>query len=100
MKLKLHLSVREFSEPIIRKGGLTHNFSALAMERGQIIHERTQEYLSNEFEDYQKEKSLKIALKHENFELSLSGRVDGYFENDDMLEEIKTSANLEKLEKK
>ena len=70
------------------------------MERGQIIHERTQEYLSNEFEDYQKEKSLKIALKHDNFELSLSGRVDGYFENDDMLEEIKTSANLEKLEKK
>ena len=59
MKQKLHLSVREFSEPIIRKGGLTQGFSALAMERGQILHERTQEELSNEHEDYQKEKKPK-----------------------------------------
>ena len=47
-----------------------------------------------------RKKSLKIVFQHEKFELSVSGRVDGYFEDDTILEEIKTASNIEKLEKR
>ena len=91
---------RDFSEPAIRKGGLVKGTSTLAKEKGQIIHDEIQSDLSEQFDSYEKEKALKIVFQHEHFELGVSGRADGYFCDENLVEEIKTAQNLEKLEKK
>lgn len=102
-KHKLHISVRNLVEFIFREGDIDNRSgrlpSADAMMEGSRLHRKIQEAMGP---GYQAEVPLKFVAEEELYELTIDGRADGIFTNDDgivVIDEIKgIYKNLEYME--
>ncbi len=102
-KNKLHISVRNLVEFIFREGDIDNRAgrlpSAEAMMEGSRLHRKIQEAMGP---GYQAEVPLKYVAAEALYELTIDGRADGIFTNDDgivVIDEIKgIYKNLEYLE--
>ena len=103
IKRKLHISVRNLVEFIFREGDIDNRRGKLpnadaAME-GSRLHRKIQQ---SQGVGYQAEVPLKITVENDLYELTIDGRADGIFTNDDglvVIDEIKgIYKNLENLE--
>ena len=102
-KNKLHISVRNLVEFIFREGDIDNRSgrlpSADAMMEGSRLHRKIQEAMGP---GYQAEVPLKYVSEEALYELTIDGRADGIFTNDDgivVIDEIKgIYKNLEYLE--
>ena len=101
-KEKLHISVRNLVEFIFREGDIDNRGSRLqsadVMLEGTRIHKKIQSAMGA---GYQAEVPLKITETEELYELTIDGRADGIFTEDDVtwIDEIKgVYRNIEKME--
>ena len=102
-KNKLHISVRNLVEFIFREGDIDNRNgrvpSADAMMEGSRLHRKIQESMGPE---YQSEVPLKYSVEEELYELTVDGRADGVFMNEDglvVIDEIKgVFKNVEYME--
>lgn len=102
-KEKLHISVRNLVEFIFREGDIDNRHGHLpnadAMMEGSRIHRKIQKSRGT---GYMAEVPLKYTLYTDKYELSIDGRADGIFINDEgltVVDEIKgIYKNLERLE--
>lgn len=102
-KNKLHISVRNLVEFIFREGDIDNRNgrvpSADAMMEGSRLHRKIQEAMGPE---YQAEVPLKYSVEEELYELTIDGRADGVFINEDglvVIDEIKgVFKNVEYME--
>jgi len=102
-KHKLHISVRNLVEFIFREGDIDnrngHVPSADAMMEGSRLHRKIQESMGPE---YQAEVPLKYSVEEALYELTIDGRADGVFVNDEglvVIDEIKgVFKNVEYME--
>ena len=102
-KNKLHISVRNLVEFIFREGDIDNRRgrlpSADAMMEGSRIHRKLQQ---EKGPGYQAEVPLKYVLDTELYELTIDGRADGIFTNEDglvVIDEIKgVYKNLDSLQ--
>lgn len=92
-KQKLHISVRNLVEFIFREGDIDNRGgklpSADAMMEGSRLHRKIQQSFGGE---YQAEVPLKFTVCRDLYELTIDGRADGIFINDDgitVIDEIK-----------
>lgn len=91
-KTKLHISVRNLVEFIFREGDIDNRAgklqSADAMMEGTRIHKKIQQ---SSGEEYMAEVPLSFVLSAELYDLTVEGRADGIFTEDDMvwIDEIK-----------
>ena len=100
---QLHISVRNLVEFIFREGDIDNRSGKLvspdAMMEGTRIHRQIQKSMG---EGYQAEVPLKITFEEEDYSLTLEGRADGIFVNEDevtIIDEIKgIYRNLDKME--
>lgn len=100
---QLHISVRNLVEFIFREGDIDNRSGKLvspdAMTEGTRIHRQIQKSMG---EGYQAEVPLKITFEEEDYSLTLEGRADGIFVNEDevtIIDEIKgIYRNLDKME--
>lgn len=90
---QLHISVRNLVEFIFREGDIDNRSGKLvspdAMTEGTRIHRQIQKSMG---EGYQAEVPLKITFEEEGYSLTLEGRADGIFINEDevtVIDEIK-----------
>lgn len=94
----INLSVKDLATPIIKRGSLSYEGVFSSMEMGSEIHRSLQkDYETSYGDDYQKEFSLKDEFIVDEIKFVVSGRVDGYFKKDEILEEIKSTFSLDKL---
>lgn len=102
-KHKLHISVRNLVEFIFREGDIDnrngHVPNADAMMEGSRLHRKIQESKGPE---YQAEVPLKYSVEEALYELTIDGRADGVFVNDEglvVIDEIKgVFKNVEYME--
>lgn len=102
-KYKLHISVRNLVEFIFREGDIDNRGgrvpSADAMMEGSRLHRKIQESMGP---GYQAEVPLKYLQEEELYELTIEGRADGVFVNDEgivIIDEIKgVFKNVEYME--
>ena len=100
---KLHISVRSLVEFIFREGDIDNRRSQLpnpeAMLEGSKIHRKIQKSKGG---GYQAEVPLKYTITTDLYELTIDGRADGIFVNDEaitVVDEIKgVYMNLDRLE--
>ena len=92
-KTQLHISIRDLVEFIFREGNLDNRagkfVSTKAMNEGSRIHREIQKSMEG---DYQAEVPLKYTLATELYDLSIDGRADGVFTNEEgiiSIDEIK-----------
>ena len=92
-KNKLHISVRNLVEFIFREGDIDNRGGRLpnadAMMEGSRLHRKIQQSMGP---DYQAEVPLKYILSEPLYELTIDGRADGIFRNDEgivVVDEIK-----------
>lgn len=90
---KLHISVRNLVEFIFREGDIDNRTGRMqspeAMMEGTRLHRKIQKAQGG---DYQAEVPLKITLEEPLYELTIDGRADGIFTNDEgivFVDEIK-----------
>ncbi len=90
---KLHISVRNLVEFIFREGDIDNRSSKLqsadAMMEGTRLHKKIQKAQGG---DYQAEVPLKITIEEPLYELTIDGRADGIFTNEEgvvFVDEIK-----------
>ena len=103
-KNKLHISVRNLVEFIFREGDIDNRGGRLpnadAMMEGSRIHRKIQKSMGT---GYQAEVPLKYTLDTELYQLSIDGRADGIFVNEEgitVVDEIKgVYKNLERMER-
>ena len=103
IKNKLHISVRNLVEFIFREGDIDNRNgnvpSADAMMEGSRLHRKIQESMGPE---YQAEVPLKYIVAEERYELTIDGRADGIFINEEglvVIDEIKgVFRNIEYME--
>ena len=103
IKNKLHISVRNLVEFIFREGDIDNRNgripSADAMMEGSRLHRKIQESMGPE---YQAEVPLKYTVEEELYELTIDGRADGVFLNENgivVIDEIKgVFKNVEYME--
>lgn len=101
-KGKLHISVRDLVEFIFREGDIDNRGGRLpnadAMMEGSRLHRKIQQ---SKGAGYQAEVPLKYIVANELYELTIDGRADGIFTNEDglvVIDEIKgIYKNLEHL---
>ena len=101
-KGKLHISVRDLVEFIFREGDIDNRGGRLpnadAMMEGSRLHRKIQQ---SKGAGYQAEVPLKYKVENELYELTIDGRADGIFTNEDglvVIDEIKgVYKNLEHL---
>ena len=102
-KEKLHISVRNLVEFIFREGDIDNRRGKLpnadAMMEGSRLHRKIQQSMGP---GYQAEVPLKYIVENDLYELTIDGRADGIFTNDDglvVIDEIKgIYKNLDHLE--
>ncbi len=102
-KEKLHISVRNLVEFIFREGDIDNRSgrvpSADAMMEGSRLHRKIQQSMGP---GYQAEVPLKYVLETSLYQLTIDGRADGIFTNDDgmvVIDEIKgVYKNLDHLQ--
>ncbi len=102
-KTKLHISVRNLVEFIFREGDIDNRRGQLAnpeaMLQGSKIHRKIQK---SKGASYRAEVPLKYLLETDLYELTIDGRADGIFVNDEelvVIDEIKgVYMNLDRLE--
>lgn len=102
-KQQLHISVRNLVEFIFREGDIDHRFgklqSADAMLEGSRIHRKIQKSMGS---TYQSEVPLKLLIEAELYDLTIEGRADGIFTDEEhivWIDEIKgVYRNLDTLE--
>lgn len=91
-KYKLHLSVRELVEFVLRGGDIDSRRTAggkkEAMQEGSRLHRKIQRRMGSA---YQAEVAMSHLVEEENFLLSIDGRADGVMEEEDgwVIDEIK-----------
>ncbi len=92
-KTKLHISVRDLVEFILRDGDIDNRGTSLAtadvMMMGSRLHRKIQQSMEG---DYQAEVPLKFLLEEPLYDLTIDGRADGLFTNSDgivVVDEIK-----------
>lgn len=103
-KTKLHISVRNLVEFIFREGDIDNRRGQLAnpeaMLKGSKIHRQIQKAKGA---TYRAEVPLKYLVETDLYELTIDGRADGIFVNDEelvVIDEIKgVYMNLDRLEK-
>ena len=100
----LNLAVRDFIAAFPKKGSLTANLSSrdFTMDIGQEIHEELQKRLSEDYEGYSSEFSLKGGFETKSLKIKVNGRADGFYaareaDSAPTIEEIKSSFRFEKL---
>jgi DNA excision repair protein ERCC-2 len=98
----INISVQEFAQPSPRRGSIESSAGLSdAMERGSEIHQAIQRKRAEEFPNYKSEQRLVHEIEFEGYTFKVSGRMDGFFEGDQVLiEEIKSSFNIFDLVKK
>ena len=102
-KNKLHISVRNLVEFIFREGDIDNRGGRLpnadAMMEGSRLHRKIQQSMGP---GYQAEVPLKYTVENDLYELTIDGRADGIFSNDEglvVIDEIKgIYKNLDHLE--
>nr|WP_295901205.1 ATP-dependent DNA helicase [uncultured Bdellovibrio sp.] len=95
---KVHLDVRQFAIPTPRVGHIeTHSGYGAPPLSGQEIHQAVQRIRVRENSDYTPEKKISFTFTKSPYEFEISGRADGFVEYPAMIEEIKTSFDIDEL---
>ncbi|MGZ3772366.1 MAG: ATP-dependent DNA helicase [Pseudobdellovibrionaceae bacterium] len=95
---KIHLDVRQFAVPCPLTGSIeTHSGFGAPPLNGQEIHQVVQRRRVREVEGYTPEKSLGFTFQADPFEFVISGRADGVVESPALIEEIKSTFDIEEL---
>lgn len=100
----VNLSVLEFALPVPRRGSIEtlSGYGRASSTLGQELHSRVQTQLKREVPSYHPEKEITQEFQTEEFKFRISGRMDGYFEGDELgiapkIEEIKTAFAIDDL---
>jgi DNA excision repair protein ERCC-2 len=95
---KLTIGVRDFALPIPRVGSIeTHSGYATPNNSGQDVHRRVQDDRSNLRRDYKPEYKLSHTFATEFYDFNVTGFSDGFFEEDESIEELKTAFDTKAL---
>ena len=95
MAKKLNIGVREFALPCPRQGSIeTHSGYATPSNSGQEIHLSLQNERMSERSDYQAEYKLSYLFRTDVWDFNVNGFADGFFDDDDHIEEIKTTSDI------
>ncbi|WP_374077879.1 ATP-dependent DNA helicase [Bdellovibrio bacteriovorus] len=95
---KIHLDVRQFAVPTPRVGSIeTHSGYGAPPMSGQELHQAVQRIRVRENSDYTPEKKITWTFEQAPYEFVISGRVDGFIEYPCLIEEIKTSFDIDEL---
>jgi DNA excision repair protein ERCC-2 len=101
MVRKLNIGVKEFALPIPRKGSIeTHSGYGTPSNTGEEIHKRIQKAQSAADGSYRAEVKLSHLFAAKSFDFNVSGFIDGFYEEEEHIEEIKTAFDLSGLEQK
>ena len=95
MAKRLTIGVREFALPAPRVGSIeTHSGYASPTNSGQEIHLSIQQERQQERSDYQAEYKVSYVFKAVDWDFNVSGFADGFFDDEDHIEEIKTTNDI------
>lgn len=98
---KIHLDVRQFAVPCPIVGNIeTHSGFGAPPISGQEIHQIVQRRRIREMSGYTPEKSLSFTFEKDPYQFVVSGRADGFVEAPAMIEEIKSTFDIEDLQYK
>lgn len=88
----IKLAVKDFAQPLKRRGSLSREGSFGGIELGSHIHAVIQKRLANDL-DYHAEEPYKHSVRHGRYVIQISGRADGVFAKEPtIIEEIKSTA--------
>lgn len=99
---KINIDIRNFALPSPLVGSIEGHsgFGGLPLN-GQEIHQISQKKKEKSITGYTSEKHLSTSFKKDKFEFVVSGRADGFIDGTTpVIEEIKTSFEIESLEEK
>jgi DNA excision repair protein ERCC-2 len=100
-KRKLTIGVRDFALPIPRTGSIeTHSGYGTPNNSGQEVHNRVQAERRKAYADYSAEVKHSHLFSTSAYDFNVAGFVDGLYENEDLLEEIKTALDTTALKDK
>ncbi len=92
------IGVRDFALPIPRIGSIeTHSGYGTPNNPGQDVHRRVQEERQKLRRDYQAEYKLSHLFATEFYDFNVTGFSDGFFEEEEVIEEIKTAFDTRSL---
>jgi DNA excision repair protein ERCC-2 len=95
---KLTIGVRDFALPIPRVGSIeTHSGYATPNNSGQDVHRRVQDERTKLRRDYRPEYKLSHVFATEFYDFNVTGFSDGFFEEDEVVEELKTAFDTKSL---
>ncbi|HEY9759165.1 MAG TPA: ATP-dependent DNA helicase [Oculatellaceae cyanobacterium] len=98
---KLTIGVRDFALPIPRTGSIeTHSGYNTPNNSGQDVHNKARAKRRRQYPDYVAEVKLAHFFSTENYDFNVTGFVDGLYESEDHLEEIKTAFDTNALKDK
>lgn len=91
--MKISIGVAELATFVHRKGDINYRFEeSTQMHEGIKAQQRYQDQQVKKFEDYRREHRLSQPFKHEDLQVTVSGRADGILHQPNTLvEEIKTT---------
>ncbi len=95
------MDIRQFAVPCPLVGSIeTHSGYAAPPLSGQEIHQLIQRKLERENPDFVSEKPFSLKIELDEFNLTISGRADGFIEDPAEIIEIKTAFDIQELYKK
>lgn len=98
---KIHLDVRQFAIPCPLVGNIeTHSGYGAPPVSGQEIHQIVQRRRVREISGYTPEKSLSCTFTQGPYQFVISGRADGFVEAPALIEEIKSTFDIDDLQYK
>ena len=98
---KLTVGVRDFALPIPRTGSIeTHSGYGTPNNSGQAVHKKAQEERRRKRRDYRAEQKLNHLFATAAYDFNVGGFMDGFYEDDDCIEEIKTAFDIKALREK
>src|SRR5271155_5666793 len=98
---KLTIGVRDFALPIPRVGSIeTHSGYGTPNNFGSDVHRRLQQQRNQRNHDYTAEMKFSGLFTTEHYEFTVSGMADGFYEERELIEEIKTAFDIKLLREK
>jgi DNA excision repair protein ERCC-2 len=93
--------VRDFALPIPRMGSIeTHSGYGTPNNFGIDVHRRLQQQRSQKYDEYRAEMKFTGLFTTEQYEFTVTGMADGFYEERELIEEIKTAFDIDLLREK
>ncbi|MBI2603798.1 MAG: ATP-dependent DNA helicase [Deltaproteobacteria bacterium] len=95
---RIKIAITDFAQPVVRSGSLSREGLMMGTELGADLHKNLQKQREAD-PAYKKEVPVKETFRTKHFKFEVSGRADGvYYGSSLMVEEIKSSFSLDRLE--